>query len=307
MKSVANRPVSFVREVMPVMSKTGCTQGTCHGSAKGKNGFKLSLRGYDPDFDYHALVDDMAGRRFNRVDPDQSLMLLKPAAQVPHKGGAVMLPNSPSYKLVRQWIAEGVQNDTKTAKRVARIEILPSVPNVTLPGMTQKTLVIAHYADGTDRDVTRLSHFTSSMPEVVTTTPGGNLAAVRRGEAALLVRYEGQYAAAGLTVLGDRRGYAWQAQPQFNYIDNLIDAKLKKYQAIPSPLCDDATFLRRVSIDLTGLPPSPEQVRAFLSDKTPTQVKRTKKIDAFLASSEYMDRWTNKWGGFAQCQQQVFG
>lgn len=306
-QSVANRPISFVREVMPVLSKTGCTAGTCHGSAKGKNGFKLSLRGYDPDFDYHALVDDMAGRRFNRVDPDQSLMLLKSGGGVSHKGGTVMPPKSANYRLVRQWIAEGVQNDSRTVKKVTKIEVLPSVPNVTLPGMKQKTLVIAHYADGTNRDVTRWAHFTSSLSEVVATTPGGKLTAERRGEASLLVRYEGQYAAAGLTVLGKRVGYQWQPQPQLNYIDNLIDAKLKKYQAVPAPLCDDATFLRRVAIDLTGLPPTPEQVRAFLADKTPMQIKRTKKIDALLASPEYVDRWTNKWADLLSANSKFLG
>jgi hypothetical protein len=306
-KSVASPPVSFMREVMPVLSRTGCTQGTCHGSAKGKNGFKLSLRGYDPDFDYHALVDDMAGRRFNRVDPDQSLMLLKSGGQIPHKGGTVMPIRSDSYKLVRQWIAEGVRNDIKTAKRVSRIEILPGVPNVPLPGMTQKTLVIAHYPDGTTRDVTRHSHFTSSVSEVVTTTPGGKLEAVRRGEASLLVRYEGQYASVGVMVLGDRRGWAWQPQPQWNYIDKLVDLKLQKYKALPAPLCDDATFLRRVCIDLTGLPPTPEQVRAFLADKTPTQTKRTRMVDKLLQSPEYVDRWTNKWADLLSANSKFLG
>lgn len=306
-QSVAARPVSFVREVMPILSRAGCTQGTCHGSAKGKNGFKLSLRGYDPDYDYHALVDELGGRRFNRVDPDQSLMLLKSGGQIAHKGGAVMPIPSPNYKLVRQWIAEGVRNDIKTTKRVSRLEILPSVPNVTLPGMTQKTLVIAHYPDGSTRDVTRHAHFTSSGSEIMTATPSGKLEALRRGEASLLVRYEGQYASVGATVLGDRRGWAWQSQPQLNYIDKLVDAKLQKYKAVPAPLCDDAAFLRRVSIDLTGLPPTPEQVRAFLADKTPTTAKRTKLVDKLLGSPEYVDRWTNKWADLLSANSKFLG
>src|SRR5439155_5494912 len=152
-KSVASPRVSFVREVMPVMSRTGCNAGTCHGSAKGKNGFKLSLRGYDPEFDHAALVNDIAGRRFNRADPDQSLMLLKPTEGAPHQGGLVFERDSRPYQLLRQWIAEGVKLD-KVA-RVKSLEVLPAAPQLELPGREQQMLVIAHYPDGSTRDVTR--------------------------------------------------------------------------------------------------------------------------------------------------------
>ncbi len=306
-KSAAQPPVSFVREVMPVMGKAGCNAGTCHGSAKGKNGFKLSLRGYDPAYDYHALVDDVMGRRSNRVDPPQSLMLLKSTAKIPHKGGPVLFPGTANYTLVENWIREGVKNDGATAAKIARLEVFPKTPNLTLPGMTQKTLVIAHYLDGTDRDVSRLAVFTSSMPEVATVSPLGTMTAVRRGEAALLVRYEGNYAATPLAIIGDRAGYKWAQLPVFNYIDRHVDAKLQKIKANPSPLCDDSAFLRRVSIDLTGLPPTPEQVRAFVADKSPTLVKRTKLVDALLASTEYNERWTNKWSDLLEANSKFLG
>ncbi|HLK55374.1 MAG TPA: hypothetical protein VKU00_02345, partial [Chthonomonadaceae bacterium] len=179
-KSVGDPPISFVREVMPVLSKAGCNAGTCHGSAKGKNGFKLSLRGYDPEFDHHALIDDVSGRRFNRSDPAQSLMLLKPTGTVPHKGGVVFTPDSPYYALLKRWISEGVNSDTDKVKRVASLEVLPTVPNVTLPGMTQKMLVLAHYPDGTIRDVTREAVFTSSLPEVAVVQADGAITAIRR-------------------------------------------------------------------------------------------------------------------------------
>lgn len=306
-KSVASPPVSFVREIMPILSKSGCNAGTCHGSAKGKNGFKLSLRGYDPEYDYHALVSDVEGRRFNRTDPSQSLMLLKPTMAVPHKGFMAILPNSRAYWLLSRWLTEGAVYDGKTVKRASRLELLPAVPNVTLPGMTQKTLVLAHYPDGTTRDVSRDAVFTSSMPEVATTTPAGIIAAARRGEAALLVRYEGNYATNGITVLGDRTGYRWSNPPEYSYVDKWIDRKLQKIKALPSGLCDDATFLRRVSIDLTGLPPTPEQTRAFLADKTPTQQKRARLTDGLLNSPDYVERWTNKWADLLSANSRFLG
>lgn len=306
-KSVAEPPVSFVREIMPILAKAGCNAGTCHGAAKGKNGFRLSLRGYDPDFDHSALVNDVSGRRFNRADPAQSLMLLKPIGAVPHKGGVLFTKGSRTYALVKQWIAEGAVNDSAQTKRASRLEVLPQIPNVTLPGMTQKTLVLAHYPDGSTRDVSREAVFTSSLPEVALTTPGGVLTALRRGEASLLVRYEGQYAATPLTVLGDRTGYRWTKAPQLNYVDGLVDKKLQKIKALPSPLCDDATFLRRVSIDLIGLPPTPEQVRAFLADKTPTQTKRARLVDSLLTSPEYVERWTNKWADLLSANSKFLG
>ncbi|HZO91324.1 MAG TPA: DUF1549 and DUF1553 domain-containing protein [Chthonomonadaceae bacterium] len=306
-KSVANPPISFVREVMPILSKSGCNAGTCHGSAKGKNGFKLSLRGYDPDYDYHALIADVSGRRFNRADASQSLMLLKPTGTVPHRGGVLFTVGSPYYNILKRWIVEGVRSDTAKVKRVVRLEVLPAVPHVTLPGMTQKTLVIAHYPDGTTRDVTREAVLTSSLPEVAAVAPDGTITAARRGEAALLVRYEGTYATNGITVLGDRTGYKWVKAPDFNYIDALVDKKLQKIRALPAGLCDDATYLRRVSIDLTGLPPTPEQVRAFLADRTPTQQKRAKLVDKLIGSPEFVERWTNKWADLLDANSKYLG
>lgn len=306
-KSVQSPRVSFVREVMPIVSKAGCNAGTCHGSAKGKNGFKLSLRGYDPDFDHHALIDDISGRRFNRSDPAQSLMLLKPTGAVPHKGGVVFAPNSRYYSILKQWIAEGASSDTERVKRVSRLEVEPLIPNVTLPGMTQRTVVIAHYPDGSTRDVSREAVMTSSLPEVATVTPAGEITAVRRGEAAFLVRYEGTYATNNITVLGKRDRYQWTAVPEYSYIDRFIDAKLKKIKALPSAVCDDSTFLRRVTIDLTGLPPSPDTTRAFLADPAPSRDKRTRLVDSLLSSPEYVDRWTNKWADLLDCNSKYLG
>src|SRR5713101_5173199 len=148
-------PVRFVRDIAPLMSKAGCNGGTCHGSAKGKNGFKLSLRGYDPDFDYQALINDLSGRRFNRVVVDDSLMLQKPTGEVPHEGRQAIKPGSREYELLRNWIAEGTKFEGAEAGRPKKLELLPATVEMDLPGRAQQILVIAHYDDGTTRDVTR--------------------------------------------------------------------------------------------------------------------------------------------------------
>jgi hypothetical protein len=306
-RSVANPPVSFVRDVMPVLAKTSCNAGTCHGAAKGKNGFKLSLRGYDPDYDYHALVDDISGRRFNRAKVADSLMLLKPTQGAAHQGGLVFDEGSRYYKLIYRWIAEGVKSDAATAKRANRIEVLPDAPKLSLPGQTQQLIVIAHYPDGTSRDVTREAVFTSTMPETATITPEGKVTAVRRGEVSVLVRYEGNYAADGLTVIGDRTGYKWAGQPELNYIDRFVDAKLQRIKAVPSPLCTDAEFLRRIYLDTIGVPPGPDDVRAFLQDKTPSKAKRARVIDELLDSPDYIENWTNKWSDLLSVNRKFLG
>ena len=300
-------PVSFVRDVMPLLSHVGCNNGTCHGAAKGKNGFKLSLRGYDPDFDYELLIEDISGRRFNRAFPEQSLMLLKPTSEVPHKGGQVIVPDSRDYKLIRQWIAEGVNSDVKTTQRVERLEVLPDSAELAMPGMRQQLLVIAHYPDGTTRDVTREAKFTSSVNDVAKITDDGVVTAERRGETAILTRYEGAYSTNGIIVMGDRSGYQWVETPQYNYIDTHVHNKLKRMKILPSELCTDEEFVRRIYFDLTGLPPTPEQARSFLADTTATKVKREKLIDTLVETPEFVDHWTHKWADLLQSNRKFLG
>ena len=292
-KNVTNHPVSFIRDVIPAMSKVGCNAGTCHGAQKGKRGFKLSLRGYDPLYDYRALVDDLSGRRFNRSRPEQSLMLLKPTQGVPHEGGFLFDEKSRTYSVLKQWIAEGCRFDT--AKRVARIEVFPKKPLLETTDSQQQLIVMAHFPDGTSRDVTRDAVFETSDFEVATVSKTGRIEAVRRGEAAALVRYEGLYAAAPVAIIGNREGFAWKAAPERNYIDKLVNAKLQRMKILPSGTCSDAEFLRRASIDLTGLPPTVEQVKLFLADKRPTIEKRNAKIDQLIGSPQFIEHWTLKW------------
>jgi hypothetical protein len=305
-EDAAKSEVRFVREIQPILAKTGCNQGTCHGSANGKNGFKLSLRGYDPEFDYSALVNDLAGRRFNRVNVDDSLMLLKPLGEVPHEGRQAFKPGSREHQLLRQWIVEGTKFDS-VKSRATSINILPKESEMDLPGRSQQFLVIARYADGSTRDVTREAHFSVSNTEVTDVSPGGRVNGLRRGESALLVRYEGIYGTALLTIMGDRSGYQWAEVPENNFIDQHVNAKLRKMKILPSELADDVVFLRRVYLDLTGLPPKTDKVRAFLDDTTPSREKREKLIDELLGTNDYIEFWANKWADLLQCNSENLG
>lgn len=301
------RKIDFVRDVQPVLAKLGCNQGTCHGSAQGKNGFKLSLRGYDPEYDYAALVNDLSGRRFNRVNVDDSLMLLKPLGEVPHEGRQALKPGSREHQMLRQWITEGTKFDSVTKGRAKSIELLPKESEMDVVGRSQQFLVIATYADGSTRDVTREAHFSVSNIEVTEVNGGGVVKGLRRGEAALLVRYEGIYGTALITVMGDRTGYQWADVPENNFIDQHVNTKLRKMKILPSELTGDGEFMRRVYLDLTGLPPRVEKVRAFLEDKTPSKEKREKLIDELLGSNDYVEFWANKWADLLQCNSENLG
>jgi hypothetical protein len=302
----ARHEVSFVREIMPALSRIGCNAGTCHGSAKGKNGFALSLRGYDPVFDHRSLTDDVWGRRFNRAAADRSLMLMKPGGAVPHVGGVLIHPGEPYYEMIRSWIADGVKLDLNSP-RVQHIEIAPKSPTIPLPGMKQQMVVYATYTDGSVRDVTAEAFIETSNKEVAEVDRHGLVTAVRRGEAAMLARYEGNYAAVSLIVMGDRTGFAWMAVPEFNWIDTLVYEKLKQVRVLPSDVCTDNEFVRRLYLDLTGLPPQPGEVRAFLADPRPSKVKREALVDQLVGSAEYVEHWTNKLGDLLQVNSNVLG
>jgi hypothetical protein len=298
--------VSFVKDIQPALSRMGCNQGTCHGSKDGKLGFKLSLRGYDPLFDHRALTDDIGSRRFNRAAPDQSLMLLKATGSIPHVGGVRTNVGEPYYDLVRDWISQGVKLDLKTP-RVTKIAVLPVNPVVPLPGMKQQVTVMATYADGSTRDVTREAFIESGNIEVIEANTTGQLTTLRRGEAPVLVRYEGAYAATTIVCMGDRTGFAWVQRPQQNYIDNLVDRKLQAVKSLPSEMCSDGEFVRRVYLDLTGLVPSAQQAREFLNDPRESRVKRDALVDSLVGSREYVEHWTNKWADLLQVNRKFLG
>lgn len=301
----AEEKVTFLRDVAPILNKTGCTSGPCHGAAKGKNGFKLSLRGYDAQFDYEALLYDLSGRRFNRAEPGKSLMLAKPTQQVAHGGGLRFDADSPYYKVIHDWIAQGVPYGDPAKDRVEKLVVEPTRISMPKPGELAVIKVVAHYADGGVRDVTKEAALDSNIPDVASLSAPASIKGERTGEATLLVRYEGKFVTVPVTVLNAKPGFVWKQLPQHNYIDQLVDAKLKPLKLQPSGPVDDVAFLRRVSLDLTGQLPMPEEIQAFAADASPA--KRTRLIDKLLARPSYVDHWTLKWGDLLQNTRRYLG
>jgi hypothetical protein len=300
--------VDFIRDVNPVVTRMGCNAGTCHGAKDGKVGFKLSLRGYDPIFDVRSLKDDLAGRRLNVASPDDSLMLLKATAGVPHEGGQRTKLGDTYYAIMRAWIADGAQLDLKTPK-VSRIDVYPQNPVVQEIGSRQQFRIVATYPDGKTRDVTAEAFIESGNTDVaaVVSETNGLVKTLRRGEAPVLARYEGNYSATTITVMGDRSGFTWQQPETWGRIDELVAAKWLRMKIAPSELCNDTDFLRRVYLDLTGLPPSADDVRAFLADSSPAREKREAQIDRLIGSPEFVEHWANKWADMLQVNSKFIG
>ena len=296
----------FVRDVNPVLSRVGCNLGTCHGSAKGKNGFKLSLRGYDPLFDTRALTDDLASRRTNLASPDDSLMLLKATGAVPHVGGQVVKPGEPYYRVIRQWIAGGAKLDRSTP-RVTQIDVFPKNPVINEIGRKQQIRVVASYADGKMRDVTREAFLESGNTEIAAADRTGLMTALRRGEAPVLARYEGAYVATTLTVMGQRDEFVWRQPETWGPIDELVAAKWQRMKIQPADLCTDAEFIRRLYVDLIGLPPTSTDVRQFLADYRDPQIKRAELVDKLIGSEDFIEYWTNKWADLLQVNRKFLG
>ncbi len=300
-------PTSW-RDVSPVLSRLGCNVGKCHGARLGKNGFKLSLRGYDPIFDIRALTDDLAARRINLASPADSLMLAKPSAAVPHEGGQLLQPDSDYNAILHAWIADGAKLERQSAD-LARLDVYPANPVVQHVGSLQQLRVVAVYGDGQHRDVTREAFIESGNATVAKEIEGypGLVEVLQRGEAPILVRFQGNYAATTLTVMGDRDGFVWKPQPSNNPIDDFVWDKLKRTETLPSPLCDDYEFVRRVALDLTGLPPRPDEIRAFVNDSSDTRSKRDALIDGLVGSPDYVEFRTNKWADLLQVNGKFLG
>lgn len=303
--------VDFVRDVMPILGKVGCNGGTCHGAKKGKGSLKMSLRGNDPAYDLRTFTDDLAGRRTSLASPSNSLMLLKASAEVPHQGGQLMRRGDPYYEMIHKWIADGAELTTaaggsKQAKAQS-IEILPRDPIAQRIGERRQFRVVARYADGRTRDVTSEAFLMVGNIEVAEADDAGLVTSLRRGEAAVLARYEGAYAATTLTVMGDRTGYVWQQPPANNFIDEMVAAKLQRTKTLSSGLCTDAEFVRRIHLDLTGLPPTAEKVRSFLKDERGSREKRDSLIAELIGSDAFVEHWTNKWADMLQVNRKFLG
>jgi len=298
--------ISFIKDVMPVLNKAGCTSGPCHGGAKGKNGFKLSLRGYDPEFDYRAIVHEVAGRRVNRTEPAQSLLLLKPTNQLGHGGGLRLEASGRYHEIVLNWIRAGAPYGDPVGGMVTKLDVEPAELFTDEVGTTQALKVVAHYADGSRREVTREAQYSSNLPEIANVNDDGVIKTLRRGEAPLLVRYEGKLAVINVTTVR-KDAVDWKPVPEWNYIDRHVNAKLQRLKTPPSELAGDAEFLRRVSFDLIGLPPTPAEVRAFLADRTDTRKKRAALVEKLMAREEFVNHWTVKWSDLLQVNRAKLG
>ncbi len=283
--------VSFRNDVIASFSQANCNMGACHGTPTGKGGFKLSLRGYLPEQDFTLLSREAGGRRINVLAAESSLLLRKPLGEVPHEGGLRLLRNSKSYEYLRDWMREGAKDDP-AAPLAVRLEILPGARVLNAPSKTQQTAVIAHYADGSSRDVTPICYFNSSNPEIADVDADGHVTFKNRGEVAIIAHYLDLVANVRLTHLVDVPGFRVAAVPEDNTIDRAVFAKLNRMRISPSELCTDAAFLRRASLDAIGVLPTPEEVHAFGLDPSPD--KRAKLADRLLARPEYADFWTLK-------------
>ena len=287
----AVRPVSFRNDVVPALSQAGCNMGACHGTPTGKGGFRLSLRGYLPDQDFTVLTREASGRRVNVMAAESSIILKKPLGEVPHEGGLRLLRNSKSYESIRDWMKEGAKDDP-AAPVAKRLEILPGPRVLNAPAKTQQVSVVAHYADGSSRDVTPICYYNSSNPEIAEVDADGYITFKNRGEVAVIAHYLDLVANVRLTHLVEVPGFKLAEVPQDNTIDRTVFAKLNRMRISPSEVGTDAEFIRRASLDAVGVLPSPEEVKAFLADTTPD--RRAKLVDRLLARPEFADFWTLK-------------
>lgn len=316
--SAAARSVSFRLDVEPVFMRAGCNSGSCHGSARGQDGFRLSLFGYDPAGDYFRLTREYIGRRVDLAVPEKSLLLEKATGVVTHTGGECLQPDSAYYKTLRDWIAAGAPDDPEGTPHATGIRVLPekivlrNVAGTSGPResddkggpevhatMQHRTVVLADYSDGSVRDITSLALYLTNNEGTIGAGKDGSVAAHASGGAWIFARFDKFTAGSEVIVLPERQDLQWpdNVQPA-NYIDEAVFARLRQLQIPPSPHASDAAFLRRARLDLTALPPSEEELKAFLEDTAPD--KRAKLIDKLLASEEFTDLWTMKWAEILQ-------
>ena len=290
-------PISFKLDVMPVFMKGGCNAGSCHGAARGKDGFRLSLFGYDAENDYRRLTTEMIGRRVNLALPRESLMLQKATGKVQHTGGERFKDDAEMYQTLLRWLKAGVPADGTNVARCTALEIEPR-QMVLESGSTHKATVTATYSDGTHRDVTTMALYLSNNDPSAKISQEGLVTADQRGEAFVMARYATFTVGSQVIVVPKTLQYTWPGAPENNFIDTLVNAKLKKLRLLPSPLCSDATFLRRACLDITGTLPTPEEVEKFLAD--PAKEKRERVVDQLLARKEFVELWVMKFAELLQ-------
>jgi len=296
---------SFRNEVMAVLSRSGCSLGTCHGNQNGKGGLKLSLRGQDPDADFLTLTRQLAGRRTNVMHPDESLLLRKPSMLVPHEGGRRFSSDAPEYQLLRNWIAAGMPKDAEQVPRLTELDVTPAMTTLHEPQRMVTLAATARFSDGSTRDVTSLVVFESSDPTIRISSEG----VVEFTESdvsrwtSVTVRYLNRQTTARIEFVPNRSDFVFTAPPPSNIVDQLVFAQLERLKINPSPVCDDVTFIRRVSLDLTGLLPTAVGAQAFLESTNPD--KRSQLIDELLASPEFVDFQTLRWADLLRVEDKT--
>lgn len=291
--ATAGRPISFRLDVMPVLMRGGCNTGSCHGAARGKDGFRLSLFGFDPAGDYFRITRELGTRRINLARPEASLFMEKAVGSVPHTGGKRFATESEYYDTLLTWLEHGAADDAGEVPKVTKLEIYP--PNAVLSGegTTQSFIARAQYADGTSRDVTSLVVFMTNNENSAAIDSGGLVTAGARGEAFVMARFDTHTEGSQVIVLPADLNYTPPEEPPVNYVDELVNAKLQKLRILPSEICSDEVFLRRATLDITGLLPTEDEYHAYMSDEDPE--KRAKLVDALLEKKEFSEIWAMKW------------
>ena len=298
--SGSDQALSFQLDVMPVFSKTGCNAGSCHGAARGKDGFRLSLFGYDAKGDYHRLTREMLGRRIDVALPDNCLLTNKATNRVAHSGGKLFDPDSKYYAVLKRWLEEGAKFDGDDVATVKSIDLRPRNGLLNGEGATQKLNVTANYSDGTTRDVTHLAYFSTSNSDTVAVSPAGHVTGHNRGEAFVMARFDTHTVGSDfITLPRDLKFENLDSlYPENNVLDKHVNAKLKKLRIYPSELCNDREFIRRVSIDICGQLPTVEEVAEFVASDDAK--KRSVLIDRLLDQDAFLDIWVMKWAELLQ-------
>jgi hypothetical protein len=285
---------SFRNHVESVLAKAGCSSGACHGAQAGKNGFRLSLRGYDPEGDFNTITRQARGRRIVPSDPGRSLILTKPTAAVPHKGGLRFRVSSLEYRVLADWIAASTPPPVAGDPRLERLEILPTA-TVLKPDTKQQLIVLAHFSDGHAEDVTRWAKFTSTNESVAQVGESGDVRVMGYGEGAITAWYLSRVVTATISspYPSPIPAEVFAKAERRNFIDELVLAKLASLNIPPSPPACDSEFLRRAYVDTIGVLPTADEVRTFLNDTSPD--KRDKLIESLVQRPEFVDYWAYKW------------
>ncbi len=293
---------SFDHDIMAILSRAGCNMGACHGNLNGKGGLQLSLRGQDSWHDYLALTHDWSGRRIDRNDPDQSLMLLKPTSGVPHQGGQRIVPGTPEHRILRAWIAAGTPGPDPHAAQLRQLDVTPRETVMPIGSDPVQLRVTATFSDATQRDVTQLATYDVSN-FVASVTPAGQIRPEEIGETSVSVRYLNGQVCVRLAFVPEKRKSAWTATTAQNWIDQPIADKLRRLGVPPVALAEDTVFVRRIFLDVLGRLPTRQEAEAFCTDSRPE--KRAALIDALLCRPEFADFWALKWSDLLRNEEKL--